>query len=383
MNTQKSVLKDSSTSAHFLLLFSSIAMFALSVYLTNHYFTVKFPSGLTGGSICDFGSFFNCDTATLSSASNIAGIPISLFGVFSGAFLLLGYLFKNPIIEGTNHFLLRVNFFGCLVLFFYSLIALGSLCPFCTLYYIASGIALFVFHKNSSFTKPDFKVLAGYFAVVALASGLTWNTVNEKQNRVDAIATDLLKQYYGLNNLGTPAPSKFRIASATQKFEDAPIQITIFSDFQCPACKALSEMTPLIAKRYKGKVNMQYMFYPLDHNCNPGITRPMHEYACQAAYLATCTGPEKFEKVHDDIFHAQNDLSQSWINDYAKKEGVLDCLKKVEVKESVINTIKAADPFNIRSTPSMLVNGVKIEGVLPPSQLFVILDDLVKKAEKK
>jgi len=383
MTSQKSVLKDATTGVHFLLLLSSIAMLGFSIYLTNHYFAVKFPTGLTGGSLCDFGSFFNCDTATLSKASNIAGVPISLFGVLTGIFLLIGYLFKSEIIEGTNHFMLRVNFLGCIGLFLYSLIALGSLCPFCTLYYVVSGLALFLFHKNSSYTKPDFRVLGGYVAVAAVVFGLTWNTVNSKVERLAAHDADLLKQYYGLNNLGAPTPSKFRIASSTEKFEDAPIQITIFSDFQCPACKALSEMTPLIAKRYKGKVNIQYMFYPLDHNCNPGITRPMHEYACQAAYIATCAGPEKFERIHDEIFLEQDKMDQNWINEFAKKEGVTECMKKVEIKESVMNTIKAADAFNIRSTPSMLVNGVKIEGVLPPSQLFVILDDLVKKAEKK
>jgi uncharacterized membrane protein len=383
MSLQKSVLKDSSTTVHFLLLLSSVAMLGLSIYLTNHYFHVKFPSGLTGGSLCDFGSFFNCDTATLSPASNIAGVPISIVGAITGTFLLLGYLFNNAMMEGTNHFLLRVNFVGCIGLFLYSLIALGSLCPVCTAYYVFSGLALYLFHKNSEITSPDFKILAGYAVTVLVVGGFIWNSVNTKLEKSDALAKDLLKQYYGLANLGSPkVPSKFRLASATEKFEDAPIQITIYSDFQCPACKALSKITPLIAKRYEGKVNMQYMFYPLDHNCNPGIQRPLHEYACQAAYLSTCTGPEKFERVHDDIFDAQNELNQSWIDNYAKKENVTECIKSVETKESVLNTIKAANAFNIRSTPSMLVNGVKIEGVLPPSQLYIILDDLLEKAKK-
>ena len=122
------------------------------------------------------------------------------------------------------------------------------------------------------------------------------------------------------------------------------------------------------------------MFYPLDHNCNPKMQRPLHPLACRAAYLATCI-PSKFAKVHDDIFENQNGLTNQWIDDYAKREGVLECVNDPKTKERVQKIIEAANKYNVASTPTFLVNGVKIEGILPLNQMYIILDEALKKAK--
>ncbi|WP_372651165.1 thioredoxin domain-containing protein [Halobacteriovorax sp.] len=379
---KKSFYREGSFNAQIILGAIAIAMIGVSIYLTSHYFGVKFPTNISESStLCNFNSFFNCDTTTNSPASNIAGIPISLFGVLIGAFLMLGFVFKNEEIEGTNHLILIVNAVGCLVLFLYSIFALGGLCPMCTVYYILSWIALFIFNKFSSHRFIGLKTIAIYFVLTAVASGATWKTVNNKENQISQIADSLLNQYWKLPNLGKPSTdSEFRIASASEKFEDAPLQLTFFSDFQCPACKALSDNSHAIARKYEGKINIQYMYYPLDHNCNPKMQRPLHTLACQAAYLATCL-PTKFEKVHDDIFNNQSNLSMEWLTNYAKRENVVECVKSPETKKKVQDIISRAEPFNINSTPTMLVNGVKIEGVLPLNQLYIILDDILAKAK--
>lgn len=379
---KKSFYKEGPFNAQVLLGAIAIAMIGVSIYLTSHYFGVKFPTNIgESGNLCNFNSFFNCDTTTNSPASNIAGVPISLFGALIGAFLMAGFLFKNDEVEGTNHLILLVNGVGCLILFLYSLIALGGLCPMCTVYYILSWIALFLFHKYSSHRFVGAKTIAAYVAVTIIASGATWNTVNQKEKAITQIADSLLGQYWNLPNLGKPATdSDFRIASATEKFDGAPLQLTFFSDFQCPACKMLSDNSHAIARKYQGKVNIQYMYYPLDHNCNPKMQRPLHTLACQAAYLATCL-PSKFGTVHDDIFNNQQSLSMEWLTNYAKKENVVECMESPATKKKVQDIIAQAEPFNISSTPTMLVNGVKIEGVLPLNQLYIILDDILAKAK--
>jgi protein-disulfide isomerase len=43
--------------------------------------------------------------------------------------------------------------------------------------------------------------------------------------------------------------------------------------------------------------------------------------------------------------------------------------------------INAANPYNIRSTPTFILNGVKIEGVLPSDQLFAIMDEILKRSK--
>ncbi len=354
-------------------------LLSVSLYLTSHYYESISPSGSIGGSLCNINSFFNCDTTTLSSASALAGIPISLFGTILSGIFLFSLFFKNNFsIERTNYILCALNFFGCLFLLAYSLVELRSLCPFCTLYYIFSGFLLLVFYKNSHFQKPCPKILAIYALIFALPSGIAWNTSQKKQGHNSKLAQSLIKQFKSLDNLGAPEKeSPFRLASATKVFKDAPLRITVFSDFQCPACRKFSELTSIIAQRYEGKVNIQYIFFPLDSSCNPLMSQPLHLFACLAAQIASCSG-ERFLEVHDRIFNHQKDLNNQWLTSLSKELGVYECSTSQETKSKLSELISSADPFSVKSTPTFLLNGVKIEGSLPLSQIFILMDYLLE-----
>lgn len=379
MSTEKNIYQNSSTNVHIGIMASAAAMVGLSLYLTVHYFRVKFPSNLSEGSLCDISSFFNCDAATHSALSNIGGVPISAFGLMIGIMIFVGYLFAPKKMEGTTYYVLGLNLIGCLILFIYSLAVLGTLCPFCTLYYIASGFAFYLFHKFGHIRSLDWRSGLAYAAMAALTFGLFSYNVQSRLGKNEALALDLMNQFENLPKLGQPEePSPFRLASSTEDFMDAPLRITVFSDFQCPACRQLSGITHQMEKRYQGDINIQYIFYPLDISCNRAIQRPIMQHSCQAAYLATCL-EEDFLKVHNDIFANQSNLSSKWIQDYAKKRGVEECLKDPKTKEKVVNVIELSRPFNVTSTPTMLINGAKIAGVIPPDQLFLLLDGILEK----
>lgn len=375
---RKSIYHGSSINMTALLFILSSLMIGLSIYLTDHYFKVKFPTGIDAGSLCNISSIFNCDAATHSFASNIAGVPISVFGIVIGLLVMIGIFFKNENYEKSVYFLLLLNFMGCIALFLYSIIGLGSLCPFCTVYYFVSGVVLYCFYKFSESFIPHMGSLAAFGIVFALVVFMTKMNVDSKISNQSAVANDLIRQYYALPNLGEPKPaSEFKVASAP----DAPIKMHIFSDFECPACKALSAMMPQILARYGGKVDIQYYYYPLDNACNPNMDRPLHQQACRAAYVTTCMPLDQFGTIHDEIFHNQENIS-SFLDDMIKKNKLESCISDQKTKEKVVSLINAATPFNISSTPTFLLNGVKIEGLLPPDQLFAIMDEIVKRAQK-
>ncbi len=376
---KRSFYKDASMNYHIVTALMSVLMIGFSIYLTSHYFQVKFPTGLSAGGLCNFNSFFNCDVSTNSPASNIAGVPISIFGIIIGVLPLLGYFFKSEEFEGTLHSLLLINALGCIVLFIYSLVALGGLCPFCALYYLASIIAAFCFNKTSDMRTPAVIPVIAIALIFSVSSFAAYSTVQGKKAKNSQVADSLINQYKSLKNLGTPSfDSPFRMVSATEVFNEAPIQITKFSDFECPACKMLSEVLHKVKDKYKGKVNIQYMFYPLDNACNPAMERPLHRFACKAAYLAACL-PTKFKEVEHDIFAAQAQLSDDWIQSYAKKKNVLDCYNSQKGKATVIKHMAEAKKFGVQSTPTFILNGVKIEGVLPEAQLYILIDYLLQK----
>ncbi|MDO9183093.1 MAG: vitamin K epoxide reductase family protein [Bacteriovorax sp.] len=355
----------------------SILMIGFSIYLTQHYFDLRFPTGLESKSLCNVNQFFNCDKTTLSTFGNIAGVPIALFGALIGFFILGGLLIKNEDYERSIYFTIVVNFIGCVLLFSYSLFILKGLCPFCTLYYIVSGLTLLFFYRKSKSIKPAAGYLAAFALIVLVVSGLTKMNVDSKAKAQNDIAGDTLKQFYSLANLGSPKiTSEFKIAAVP----NAPIQMVIFSDFECPACKALSELMPQIAARYVGKIDIQYFYYPLDNSCNPNMKNPLHQYACKAAYAASCMPPQNFATTHDEIFQNQDKFESGFLDQYIKSNKLEACVADPKTKEKVVALIAAADPFNIRSTPSYLINGVKIEGALPPAQLFAIMDELLRKS---
>lgn len=375
--TKKSVYLESSMNTTIILFLLSALMIGFSIYLTGHYFELRFPTGLESGSLCNLNSFFNCDKTTLSAASNVLGAPISIFGIVIGSLTMLGLFIKNENYEKTIYATLIVNMIGCIALFLYSLIGLGGLCPFCTLYYIASGITLWMFYKKSSSYIPHPAILVSFAVVIFISGYIAKANVDKKIENSNAVANDLIRQYYALPNLGAPTtPSEFKIATAS----NAPIQMQIFSDFECPSCKALSEIMPQILLRYGGKIDIQYFFYPLDNNCNPSMERPMHQQACRAAYYAVCMPLEQFGVVHDEIFHNQERLAD-FLGENIKKNKLESCVADPKTKAKVVSLINQATPFNIRSTPTFLLNGVKIEGALPTDQLFAIMDEILKRSK--
>ena len=73
--------------------------------------------------------------------------------------------------------------------------------------------------------------------------------------------------------------------------------IVRFSDFQCPSCAQTHlDYKPILAK-YDGAVSRRRSGsctkdYPLERECNAGMTRDMHSAACEAA-VAVAPGPAK------------------------------------------------------------------------------------------
>jgi len=360
----------------------ALAMVGVSAYMINHYYESLYPSGV-GGSFCNISTWLNCDVTMGSVASNIFGIPIALFGAMMGVFFLIGFFLPKQHLEGTNHFLAIINFVGCLGLFCYSIFWLKGLCPMCFAYYVASGLALLCFYKTSSYKKPHLKTLIAYALITALPVGLLYADLEDRKGQKDKYKISLLDQYDRLKNAGDPdTPSHFYLERSTNNFSEAPLRMSIFSDFQCPMCKRMADIGEQLAKKYEGKINIQYFFFPLDNDCNPEIKRVFHPQACAAAYLSACVPYEKFQAVHDHIFENQSKLAHSWLSEVAKTFGVSDCYEKKSSKEKVIENFAAYKKYNIQSTPTIILNGRKIEGAIPVENFEIIMDELLKRSGK-
>ncbi len=76
------------------LLTTFIAM-GVHLYLTQHYYALKFGTG-EAGSMCNINEVLNCDAVTASEYSAFLGVPIALWGLFTNLvlfyFLAVTYL---------------------------------------------------------------------------------------------------------------------------------------------------------------------------------------------------------------------------------------------------------------------------------------------------
>jgi len=165
----------------------------------------------------------------------------------------------------------------------------------------------------------------------------------------------------------------------------APLKIDVFSDFQCPSCKASYEETlrPLKSDYVaKGKVYLVHHDFPLQ----------MHAYARQAAaYANAAARVNKYEEVSKELFRQQSVWSANGQID-AVLTGVLkpDELKKVrsllndpKILADIEQDLALGNKNNVRQTPTMIVSykgrSYPVAGKVDYGILSKFLDDLLSK----
>lgn len=365
----------------FLLYLLAASMMGLGLYLFLHYVEMHFPESLAQSSgLCDLSSFFNCDSATFSPMASIMGIPVALFGGLIGLFLLFGLIFPSEQQERQLKTLLLINAIGCLFFFSYSLIKLGSLCPFCTLYYVASWMAWLTLQVKSPLPYGIYWK-SGLLQIVLVLAGSygARQYLSDKEQYRSVISEKILQEYTKLENLGAPEYlSPFTIG---RNDTQAPVKLLVFSDFQCPYCQKFAELLHKLQRRYPTELAIHYYFFPLDAKCNSEVKSSLHGSACNAAYLAACDQGQ-FQAVHDELFAHQDQIDGQWLLKFAERKKLTQCLTDPVVQKEITQHIEQGIRYRVQSTPTLFINGKKIAGMIPMIHFMAIIDDLLKKAPK-
>ncbi|MBY0452752.1 MAG: thioredoxin domain-containing protein, partial [Bdellovibrionaceae bacterium] len=345
----------------------SCLMLGLSIYLTVHYFEVIYPKGLQSSSFCNLNDFFNCDASIQSVFSSILGVPISAFGIILSFFTLIGVSFGTESFRNTVTVNLLLNLIGCALLFFCSLVFVGSICPLCFLYYVASALTFYICRKqNPHFLKKPaqslrINVLYGVLIAVVLSAVHAYdNQLKSQTEQSDRLLVEAtMSEYTAQPLVDFKEESKFKLATQA----DAPIRLVIFSDFECPACKMFSEQLHELIPKYQGKIDISYHFYPLDQSCNSSIKRVMHQHACEAARVVLCLPPAEFQATHDDLFKNQNQL-ENRLKQITSERNLQSCVQHAATEKALQADLAAAGKVELQSTPTFLLNGRKLEGVI-------------------
>ena len=164
----------------------------------------------------------------------------------------------------------------------------------------------------------------------------------------------------------------------------APIQIEVFSDFECPACKGLHEqILPQVMRDYviPGKVFLVSREFPLQ----------MHPYSREAACYATAAARfGKYEQVADTLFKNQVAWGASgkvWdtvakVLTPAEASKVQLLAKDPAVLSEVQRDVDAGKAAAINQTPTMIVthgaSRFPVAGAVNYNLLRSLLDGLLK-----
>ena len=151
--------------------------------------------------------------------------------------------------------------------------------------------------------------------------------------------------------------------------EDAPKEIVIYEDFLCPFCGDLEQTVGdrLDAAVEAGEVSVEYRPLPFLDRLGDCSTESANAFAV----VLDTSGPEAAKEFHDRLFDEQppesgpfpdsDDLVALAVESGAEESEVRPGIEDLEFEGWVEAAGEAASQDGINSTPSVLVDGEKVE----------------------
>jgi protein-disulfide isomerase len=159
---------------------------------------------------------------------------------------------------------------------------------------------------------------------------------------------------------------------------NAPVNLIIFTDFQCPYCAKILPVLNQVLEKNKGKVKLVFKNYPL----------PSHQFARKAATAALAAGKqEKFWEMHDRLFQNYNRLNDQVVQEQAQQLGLdMEKFQKDMNDPQIVQVINQdyqdGMKAGVRGTPTIYVNGAILKNTNPEGFQAAIDKELEKKGKK-
>ena len=172
----------------------------------------------------------------------------------------------------------------------------------------------------------------------------------------------------------------------------APVVIVGFDDLECPFCAKLhSTVFPALTERYGDKVHFVYKDFPLTE---------IHPWAMRAAVDVNCVGAQSgpaywaaVDRIHAHASEFGTDPKDAKAEKtVARANEQLDAIVREEATRAKLDTAKVnacltkqdtaavnasvqlAQSLNLQSTPTLFINGNKVDGAVPLEFLFAEVD---------
>ena len=174
--------------------------------------------------------------------------------------------------------------------------------------------------------------------------------------------------------------------------KDAKVTIVSFDDFECPYCSKMHQtLFPDLAKTYGDRIRIIYKDYPLDQ---------IHPWATHAAVNANCLAAQNNDAYWEfaDLVHGDQKKIDGDRTSKTKSTEALDklatelgnkyfvnatqlqqCIQKQDAA-AVRASIAEGDKLGVEATPTLFINGERLEGAAPEEALREVIDSALKTA---
>lgn len=153
---------------------------------------------------------------------------------------------------------------------------------------------------------------------------------------------------------------------------DAPVTIVMYTDLQCPFCKAFVDDTfSTILSNYPTQVRFVFKDFPITS---------LHPLAQNAAIAAQCAfAQDKFWEMHDLIFAKQDTLAESDFAAFATQLNLnMTTYNACYTGQTPLAEINAdyqeGLAAGVGATPTFIINGTELVGAQPFSAFKTIID---------
>lgn len=175
--------------------------------------------------------------------------------------------------------------------------------------------------------------------------------------------------------------------------EDAKVTVIVFEDFKCPVCKYFDQtIVPEIEEKYVNTGKVKYGFRNFMVIAPNGDSKT----AAMAGECVYNQNKDLFFPFSHMMYRAQGEESTVW----ATKERILEvanyvsgpngekinndelgkCIDDKRYEKEVMNDQSVGNNAGVNGTPTVFVNGVKVEGATSPGVLVKAIDEALAKA---
>lgn len=414
-------------------LLAILAITGITLSLVTLYQHTAARYGLSeGASFCNLGGRFNCDVINASEWSMFLGIPLATYGIFF-YFLVLalaimipaGGIFVAAVLEDVLLVLTTAAVAISLLLFGISEFSIGTLCLLCLGTYLVN-LLLFLSAVRVAAQGLVSRMARGLGALVGWLVRFL-SPAADRQTRALSLLTVLVLLLLALVGFGlpdvllnrwifgvqdtfalrqssrraveawreaTPVDLKLNLAGGVdvdhiRGLPDAPVRIVEFTDFECPACRNFYIELEEILPEFGDKVALVYKNYPLDMSCNRSMSHQMHPHACFAAMFARCAGEQgQFWSAAEFLFtadiFARDRSPKEFEQELLAVSGMLSldqealkvCLDSGRHREKIQRDIDEANDLRLSGTPSVWLNGRRVE-TIDPGSIRAIIESIV------